>query len=185
MVSGYAKSAIDRVVSESFPLKWTKSRQQGETLGDFMAMDAKSILDDHADYLKGIIEDAVHSLSVKEKFYPRMINLPVDITSTKPVERNMVLHPFDQVVDYIMVWSKKMGYDTCEGHMTYGDFLKDVDPFTFNDQFDLDEFYYVIRDMNFFVAASKWVAEKFYLMGIITQNSVNALTSRAKEQPHD
>lgn len=179
MISGSAKRAIDTAVHEAIPLKWLQSfKEPGEQLDDLMGVDAISLLDKHRDHLLEIVKDAISHLK------PRWgTKLPADWSGSFYFSlKQDVLSAYDALVDYIMVWSKKMGYDTCKGR-TYDS--EDVDPFTFNilDQGGaLDDFFYIITDPNFYMATSKWVAEQLYLEEIITQETISKLVNRAEQQ---
>jgi hypothetical protein len=187
MLSGRVKHLIDTVVDESIPHRWLHADDEsGEDLEDLMGMDPIRLLD--SPHLLKIVKDAVAHLE------PRWGNrLPA---STKGFhqwlmgsasERALltdVIQAYDTVVDYIMVWSKKKGYDTCKGCMPYEE-DEDIDPFKFSilDQDLLNDFYYLVRDRGFYLAVSRWVAKKFLSLGIIDSDSVQMFVERAEAQP--
>ena len=179
MISGSAKRAID-TVHEAIPLKWLQSfKEPGEQLDDLMGVDAISLLDKHRDYLLQIVKDGVGHLKRWGTKLPANWSVPL----YTPCKQD-VWNAYDALVDYIMVWSKKMGYDTCKGRDHDYD-SEDVDPFTYSilDQGGrLEDFFYIITDRNFYMATSKWVAEQLYLEGIITQATVGKLVNRAEQQ---
>jgi hypothetical protein len=191
MRPGSAKSAIDSTV-ESIPTRWMQAFKPSEDLDDIMRVCGPSeIISQHGDYLIGIVDDGTKHLEPRwnHKMPMDMGVMLYRVGANNLAVRaavNDIVGAYDSIVDYVMVWSKKMGYDTCRGRLPAWDGTgDDVDPFEFSalDGDLAEEFFYEIVDREFYLAVSRWVAEEFLKRKIITPNSVNMLVTRAKDQP--
>lgn len=198
MLSGRVKHLIDSVVDEAIPHRWLRADDEsGEDLEDLMGMDPIRLLD--SPHLLKIVKDAVAHLEPRwghrlpasmrglDQWSSGLVN---GLTASEKALLNDVIRAYDTVVDYIMVWSKKKGYDTCKGCMDgpVGAPYKpdeDIDPFKFSivDQDLLNDFYYLVRDRGFYLAVSRWVAKQFLSLGIIDSDSVQMFVERAEAQP--
>ena len=172
---------VDRVgagtdsVTENIPRHWLRSAPEPDDLDDLMHVDAMTFITKHGEHLMSIIDDSTSelppdSLPVDIGLITQWTDLPLD--KRRPLSD--LLMAYDRVVDYTMVLAKKMGYEVSIGCMG-------VDPFTLDDD-GLDEFYYDILNHSFYVMASRWIAQAFYGLGLITANSVDKLVKRAEAQ---
>jgi hypothetical protein len=186
MTSGRVQRIIDRVVDEAIPFRWLKiDDESGEELDDLACMEPIRLLNNP--HLLKIVDDAIERI---DRQWPRPHKGPVDLQDNGQksdmairVRRSNIKMAFDNVVNYIMVWSKKKGYGTCTGRQIDVSQDGDVDPFQFSDAGYMSDFYYETNDRGFYMDAAEWVAKEFLKRGLITPESVAELVARARAQP--
>ena len=164
MISGRVKSIIDSTLSD----RWRPQIRDdsGEDLEDLMRVDPTRLLD--SEYAKSLVKDAGDYLNGKFAGSLPANMMGVDhwhqLSRGTQVFLSAIIRTYDSVVDHLITWSRKKGYETCT--------LYD-DPH--------EEFFETLTDQAFYIAVCSWVAHQFQKMGIIDGESAKMFIKRVAQ----